>query len=229
VSFNVKIGMLVVATNKYIRFTKPLWDSAKQYFMNGHELSMFVFTNMPDAPGGTIRIEQEHLPWPGPTLKRYHIFLGAEEQISRMDYLYYSDADMLFVDKVGDEALGDLVATLHPGFYNKTRDQFSYETRPESAAYIPPNMGVSYFAGGFNGGRAAEYTKMAKACRDMVDSDAAKGIVPVWHDESCMNRYLSEHPPTNVLSPSYCYQEEAILPFHKRLIALNKNHAEMRS
>jgi histo-blood group ABO system transferase len=155
--------------------------------------------------------------------------LKQEEELKKMDYLFYSDADMLFVDKVGNEALGDLVATLHPGFYNRPRNQFSYETRPESATYIPPNEGTSYFAGGFNGGKTSEYLKMARACRDMIDADEKKGIIPVWHDESAMNCYLSKNPPTTILSPSYCYQEGAALPFHQRLIALNKDHAEMRS
>jgi len=225
----MKIGLLVIATNKYIKYVQPLWGSAKQHFLNGHELNMFVFTNMPVVPFGTTRIEQAHLPWPGATLMRYHIFLNAEEQLKAMDYLYYSDADMLFVDKVGDEVLSDLVATIHPGFYDKPRSQFSYESRPESAAYISPDQGSAYFAGGFNGGKCIEYLKMARACRSMIDADAANGIVPVWHDESCMNCYFSKHPPTKALSPSYCYQEEAPLPFPKKLIALYKNHAEMRS
>lgn len=225
-----KIGLLVIATNKYISFTHPLHESVKKHFMPGHEVQMFVFTNQPNIPAGTTRIEQEHLPWPGATLMRYHIFLKQEQLLSEMDYLFYSDADMRFVDKVGDEALGDLVATIHPGFYNKPREQFSYETRPESAAYIPPGQGTTYFAGGFNGGRTSEYLKMARACRDIIDADAAKGMIPVWHDESAMNNYLSKHPPTNALSPSYCFPESwGHLPFHRRLLALDKNHAEMRS
>ena len=220
--------MLVVATNKYIKFVQPLLDSAKQHFMTDHEMTMFVFTDSPSVPEGTVRIEQEHQPWPFSTLKRYHIFTKNEEQLTKMDYLYYSDADMRFVDTVGDEALGDLVATLHPGFYNKPRAEFTYEDRPASSAYMAPNEGYSYFAGGFNGGKTGEYLKMAKWCRDCIDADEKKGIVPRWHDESVWNRYLWLNPPTNVLSPSYCYQEGANLPFKQRLLALNKNHHDMR-
>ena len=32
--------------------------------------------------------------------------------------------------KVGDEIFGDLVATQHPGFWWKDKEQFSYERRP---------------------------------------------------------------------------------------------------
>jgi histo-blood group ABO system transferase len=224
----MRIGLLVIATNKYIKYTFPLWESAKTHFLTDHQVSMFVFTNMPDVPVGTNRVEQPHMEWPKTTLLRNHIFLNNRSALEDMDYLFYSDADMLFVDKVGDEVLGSLVATLHPGFYNKSRSEFSYETRPESTAYIPPNEGVSYFAGGFCGGKKDEYLKMAETVMNNIDLDAQKGITAVWHDESHWNKYLTKNPPTIILSPSYCYQESASLPFKKRLLALDKNHAEMR-
>ena len=223
------VGLLCVATNKYIRFVPQLLDSAKQHFMKDHEVTMFVFTDSPTVPEGAVRIEQQHQPWPFSTLKRYHIFTKNEEQLSKMDYLFYSDADMRFVDTVGDEALGDLVATIHPGFYNKPRAQFTYEDRPESSAYMAPNEGYSYFAGGFNGGKTSEYLKMARWCRDGIDADEKKGIVARWHDESFLNAYLWRNPPTNVLSPSYCFPESWTIPFKKKLLALDKNHHDLRS
>lgn len=225
-----KIGLLVIATNKYIQFTHPLYESVKTHFMPGHEVTMFVFTNMSDVPAGTVRFEQEHAAWPQMTLKRYHIFLKQEAEIMKMDYLYYSDADMRFVDKVGDEALGDLVATIHPGFYNKQRHEWTYEKRQESTAYMAPNQGYSYFAGGFNGGKSATFLKMAKTIKDNIDADEKKGIIAIWHDESHLNRYLFSNPPTNALSPSYCFPESwGHLPFKKRLLALDKNHHELRN
>lgn len=224
----MRIGMVVIATNKYIRFVEPLWASAKQHFMQGHDLNMFVFTNQPDVPAGTIRIEQEHLPWPQPTLKRYHIFSKHAAQLMSMDYLFYSDADMRFADTVGNEVLGDLVATIHPGFYNKGRQEFSYECRPESTAFMAPHEGSNYFAGGFNGGKAANFLKMASTIKQRIDDDEKNGIIAVWHDESHMNKYLSQNPPTIALSPSYCYPESWNIPFTKRLLALDKDHHELR-
>jgi histo-blood group ABO system transferase len=224
-----KVGMLVIATRKYIRYVAPLWESARKYFLHGHDVTMFVFTDQPDVPAGTIRVQHEHLPWPGPTLMRYHAFCKHAEVLSKQDYLYYSDADMLFVDAVGDEILGDLVATIHPGFYNKPREQFSYETRPECMAYMPPGYGDRYYAGGFNGGRAARFLSMAKEISGWIDEDARKGLVAVWHDESHMNKYMAGNNPTVKLNPSYCFPESWNLPFPKKLLALDKNHEAMRS
>jgi len=227
----MKIGLLVIATNKYIKFVYPLWESVKRHFMTKtpHEVTMFVFTDQPDVPPGTVRIPHEHKPWPAPTLMRYHAFLENQDKLKDQDYLFYCDADMLFVDDVGEEILGEVVATIHPGFYNKPREQFSYETRPQSQAYMPPGCGTQYFAGGFNGGRATRYLGMAKELAGWIDRDKKNGIIAVWHDESHWNKWLAGNPPTVKLSPSYCYPESWALPFPKKLLALDKDHAEMRS
>jgi histo-blood group ABO system transferase len=224
----MKVGLLVIATNKYIKFAQQLYDSAKQHFVAGNELTMFVFTNMPDVPAGTVRIEHEHLAWPGPTLMRYHVFSKNSGLLSKMDYLYYSDVDMRFVDTVGNEVLGDLVGTIHPGFYNKARSEFTYERRPESAAFMGPNDGFMYYAGGFNGGKSDRFLSMAETIKGWIDMDTAKNMVAVWHDESHMNKYMFKNPPSVVLTPSYCYPESWNIPFRRRLLALDKDHHDMR-
>jgi len=192
---------------------------------------MFVFTNMPNVPEGTIRIEQAHAPWPAMTLLRYHMFTKHKEQLSKMDYLFYSDADMRFEGRVGEEVLGELVATQHPGFYDKPYSFFSqsYEKRPQSMCYMPPGYGgKNYYAGGFNGGRAGRYLQMAEEIKGWIDTDLKNGIIAVWHDESFLQKYLAGNSPTIVLSPAYCYQEERTMPFERKLVALHKNHAELR-
>jgi histo-blood group ABO system transferase len=226
----MKIGLLTIATGKYIQFVNPLWESVKKHFMKNHEVTMFVFTDSKDfiPEPGQIKIAQQHIPWPGPTLYRYNIFKNSENLIKEMDYLYYSDADMLFVNDVGDEILGDLVATQHPGFYNKPRELFTYETNPESKAFIPKDKGTKYFAGGFNGGKTLEYLKLITESAENIAHDARRGIIAVWHDESHMNRYFSVNEPTLILNPSYCYPESSNIPFERKLLALDKNHNEMR-
>jgi len=226
----MKIGMLVIATNKYIEFVGPLWESAKKFFMTGtpHEVSMFVFTNMPAVPEETIRVQHEHEPWPNPTLKRYHVFDKNATLLGAMDYLYYCDADMRFEASVGEEVIGELVATRHPGFWDKPRSFFeqSYERRPQSMAYMPPGYGKAYYAGGFNGGRAGRFLSMAKEIKGWIDKDLSKDIIAEWHDESYMNKYMAGNPPTVELSPAYCYQEEMSLPFPRKLVALYKKKPE---
>jgi histo-blood group ABO system transferase len=221
-------GLLVVATHRYFQFVDRLCESVRRYFHPTEQTRIVLFTDHPSAPDGVVRVYQPHLPWPGSTLRRYHTYLQQEAWLGQFDYLFCCDADMCFVDHVGPEILGDRVATLHPGFFQVPRQRFSYETRPSSRACIAPDEGHWYFAGGFNGGRAGAFLETARAVRDMVDDDGRRGLVAVWHDESYLNRVFCDRTPSLMLSPSYCYPESAVLPLPPRLLALDKQHAELR-
>ena len=45
VKVDVKIGLLLVATGKYIKFIEPLIHSAEKYFLADQEIFYFVFTD----------------------------------------------------------------------------------------------------------------------------------------------------------------------------------------
>ena len=48
-----------------------------------------------------------------------------------------------------------------------------------------------------------------------------------------MNRYLIDNPPTVSLTPSYVFAEEQMnnpsYPYEAKIVALKKNHDELRS
>lgn len=209
--------------------------------MINHEVTLYCFTNheFPEEEGRikikTISINPEdYMPFfPMATLKRYFCFDLHKEILSKMDYLFYCDADMRFVSAVGDEILPELssnglVGTVHPGFFNKNRQEFTYENRKESTAYIDPKDGKIYFAGGFNGGTSEAFLKMSEQLKNNIEIDLSNEIISRWHDESHTNKYFIEHQP-KILSPSYCYPESWSLPFEKKILALDKNHAEIRN
>jgi histo-blood group ABO system transferase len=229
----IKVGLVVIATNKYIKFVKPLYDSMQRLFLNEPDIrrQMFLFTNQ-NAFEGPVIIAQKHEPWPNMTLKRYEIFYRNQRVFGGMDYLYYTDADMIFLDHVGREVLGERVATVHPGFWNSPRQCFPYETNPQSTAYIRMDEGDYYFAGGFNGGKRERFLEMAKVISENINHDLEQKYIAVWHDESHLNRYLIDRKPTVLLNPSYCFPEAEWarqLPFRQLLVALDKNHEELRS
>ena len=135
---------------------------------------------------------------------------------------------------VGEEILDDLVATRHgyQSFHNP-KDQ-SFDRNPKSLAYVAPEeKTVTYYAGGFNGGKTENFIQMSRVIAGRVNKDLENDVVALWHDESHMNRYLIDNPPTLALTPDYCYAEEFIgtdYPFkNPKIIALKKNHAELRS
>ena len=232
----MKILVLNVATNKYIDFLPPLYESMKQNFLVEHDVSYLLFTDR-DAS----HLERDynlksssivHKPFPEPTLKRYNYFMQEREYIETFDYVFYIDVDMRIVAPVGDEIFGDLCLTQHIQMLNP-KPTWTYERNPESTAYIRPDEGTHYFAGGFNGGKAKAFMKMAEVISENVIKDEEKDIVAVWHDESHTNRYAIDNPPSKILPLSYCCPDwKDTLDFsviQPKIIALNKNHTEVRS
>ena len=231
----MKILILTIATNKYIQFVERLYDNIEDNFLNGHQIQGLLFTDHDVETSDNIKVSQiEHEDWPMPTLKRYNYFIKEKEYISQFDYCYYFDGDMGIGGKVGDEVLGDLVATMHPyqSFYPK--EQRTYDRNPKSLAYVPAGQeGELYYAGGFNGGSTKRFLEMAEVLADRVTKDLENDVIALWHDESQMNRYLIDNPPTLSLTPSYCFAEEQMhnsdYPYEPKIIALTKDHNELRS
>lgn len=230
----MKVGLLIIATNKYVSFLQNLIDSSDKFFLDGVDVTYYVFTNQEislSTDRKVVKIHTEHKDWPWMTLGRYQIFTDNKSQLSEMDYLYYCDVDMKFVGEVGEEIIGDRVGTIHPGYHaDSKKSNIALETRKQSLAYLPFNTIEYYYAGGFNGGSASEFLKMSEILSHNIKQDLElHNIIAEWHDESHMNRYFHENRPTTILSPSYCYPERWSLSFEKKLLALDKNHNLMRS
>ena len=231
----MKVCILTIATNKYIQFVERLLDNIEENFLNGNDIQCLLFTDHEVETSDNVTVSQiDHEPWPMPTLKRYNYFIKEKEFISQFDYCFYFDVDMGLVDKVGDEVLSDLVATMHPyqTFYPK--EQRSYDRNSKSLAYVSlGEEGDNYYAGGFNGGTTKRFLEMSEVLSERVSKDLENGVVALWHDESHMNRYLINNPPTLSLTPSYCFAEEQMgnldYPYEPKIIALKKNHNELRS
>ena len=119
---------------------------------------------------------------------------------------------------------------VHPGFHDKPRGKLTYERRRESTAWIAPEEGARYYCGAFQGGRTERYLEAVGVMAAQIDTDTAKGITAVWHDESHWNRYLIDHPPTLELSPSYCwYPDGRSRGFEGKIAVMLKDAAVMRA
>lgn len=224
----IKTGLLIIATNKYIDFLPNLIESADKFFLPNNDVEYFVFTDQEDLNLKSDRkitvLKTEHKQWPWMTLGRYKIFNDNKSTLKNKDYLFYCDVDMLFCDTVGDEILSERVATLHPGF-NGGRG--TPETNPNSLACVYPFEKMQYFAGGFNGGSSDTYLKMCEKLSKNIKTDHDNGVIAIWHDESHMNRYFIDNPPTKILGVEYCTPSNSINK-NTKLSALVKNHGHYR-
>lgn len=241
-----KVGLLLVATNRYKQFIDQLLESVDKYFFSGSQINIYLFIDdtsfeFKKPARMNIRVFKiESLKFPFATLFRYHLFSKVKQYID-CDYVFYSDVDMRFVDFVNEEILpldlpdeNKIVAVRHCGFY--VAGGGGWETREESTAYIAPEKRKFYYAGGFQGGTKDAYLSACETMKNNIDTDSKKGVMAVWHDESHANKYLSERlGKFKELTPDYCMVEEegkriawGVNNFAPKLIALKKNHEEIR-
>jgi histo-blood group ABO system transferase len=247
------IGLVVICTGHYDVFLQPLIDSADKYFMGGHEVDFYLFSDKDyplDMPEGIAlhQMSVPMLPFPFPTLYRYKWMTQYADRLTAKN-LFYIDVDMLFVDKVGEEILpqaDELVTVYSPGFNNEINGGWADTlTPPESTAWLPKELRHGYYAGGFQGGSRDAYLMAASVLDKNIDIDLEtaqrigftqnSGVMAQYHDESHWNHYLKYHP-FRVLNNEYCMVESMKLRktweiehLKPRIISLDKDHEKIRN
>ncbi|CAN2391836.1 Histo-blood group ABO system [Pristimantis euphronides] len=240
---HVRIGLTVFAIKKYTVFVKIFIETAEQFFMVGHKVTYYVFTDRSNAiPNVTLaegrklvilEVSSYHR-WQEVSMRRMEMIRDYSWQRFRheVDYLVCVDVDMRFSDDVGVEILSDVFGTLHPAFYQASREHFTYERRKESTAYIPHDEGDFYYAGGYFGGTVEEVYKLTHFCYSKIMTDRDNHIEAVWHDESYLNKYFLYYKPTKILSPEYLWDNNFAVPAflkRRRFVAVPKNHNAIRN
>ncbi len=222
-----KVGLCVMATGRYNLFVSPLLDSARHFFCTDCDVTYFVFTDGPVAEAPDVaHVYQKRLGWPFDTMNRFHTYYASRELFreKEIEYIYALDADMRFIAPVGREIFSDVVATRHFGY---TGQRGTYETNPHSRACVYPHEGTYYYAGAFYGGKLEKVINNWELLIDQVDTDLANNFIAIWHDESHLNRFFIDHPPTLMLPIEYCFPEA--WPWdNRKIVDLSKNRDEMR-
>ena len=208
--------MTVSSGAAYGAYAESMLDSAANHFMVGDAADRVL-----------LRLDGRH-GWPDATIYRYAVICEQAAKLADATHVFLIDADMRFVAPVGQEILAPLVGTTHPGFVGRARN---LRAAPGVGGLRRRTArGATYFCGGFVGGERQPFLALAAAVQANVAADDAAGITAVWHDESHLNRYLIDHPPSLVLSPSYCYPEDDRHyirtiwpePYEPRIVALVK-------
>ena len=214
----------VAAGDTYVEYARQLFESAQRHLKAADTVDCVM---LPGVAG-----------WPAATMRRYHV-IGEHARQLRLKHSYthifLCDADMRFEADVGPEILpaAGLTATLHPGYVGADPSTLPFETNQMSHCYVPAAKRERYFAGGFVGGTARDFLKLANRIAWRIDGDAAREIVPVWHDESALNHCLVATPPAITLSPAYCHPDSDDWylgwwpePYERKLVALDKKPEE---
>lgn len=215
----------------WVESTHPMAPIDVAHFVNAIQQILTASINDLDKTlEGVNIVETEAVPWPTPTLMRYHLFLNEEEKLKDYDYIFYLDADMRVVAKISDELLNDgLLAAEHPMYSLRKEYIPPYEPNEKSTAYISrPGRVIDengksrfkpyYYAGGIQGGKAPEFIEAMKTMKKNIDKDFDNNYVAIWNDESHWNKYLAEYKgDLKVLSPSYVYPDSLIKEYYEKV------------
>lgn len=225
-----RIAILYICVGKYKVFWEEFYKSFEEKFIPECEKEYFVFTDageLYDSNKEKVHIiEQENLGWPGNTLYRFKMFLTQKEKLIDFDYMFFMNANVECVEKVGKEFLPideNLLFVQHPGFYDAPNYRFPYDRNKKSLAYIPYGKGRVYVCGGINGGKSKAFLEMCEVLDERIEMDYEKGIIALWHDESQVNKYILDTHDYKILSPSYCFPENAQIPFKPILLVRDKS------
>lgn len=182
---------------------------------------------------GITLLPTDPVPWPTPTLMRYHLFLNEEVKLKEYDHIFYLDADMRIVQKISDDIFSEGLTTApHPGYAVNSRIIPPLEPNRASGAFIE-RLGrlvdeggkqrfiPFYAAGGFQGGNSKEFIKAMKTMKQSIDKDFNNNYTAIWNDESHWNRYLWDYQKKsgqiNFLDVSYIYPDSLIKEYYEPL------------
>ncbi len=220
------IAILYIATGRYITFWDEFYPAMEKYFLPNYKKTYFIFTDDTTKvfPDNVVRVYQEHREWPNIVVNKYAFFYGVSDKLSKFDYIFYFNGNLIPQRIVGDEVIPSqkqkLMFTQHPAFYCGatlcSARSLTYERNSKSTAFIPFNEGKYYVMAGFWGGRTKDVLTMIKILKKRTDIDTARGVIAIWHDESHLNRYLIDYEKKGgnplILDPRYAVPEEAL--FH---------------
>lgn len=212
------VGLLVIATGRYLDFARRLAEDIELHSSDGRAVVMNLMTDRVDEAAAwaervdRMRINPLPLPelrWPEASLLRYEIMQRHWTDIEGDD-LVYLDADLRVeksflpaLDRLGGEPL---LGVRHPGYYERgwRGPRGTWETRRQSTAFVPRRKRKAYVCGGVWMGTREGVGDLSRELQQRVARDQANGITAVWHDESHWNWFTAEHG-VPALSPAYCY------------------------
>ncbi len=132
-----------------------------------------------------------------------HTYVLKHRRQIRGQFVFFLDADMLFEGRVDDEIVADgVTATLHPAQDPLPPHLMTFERNPDSAAHVPVGEGVHYYVGAILGAPRDIFLDLSRQIDAMCQADG--DYMPIWQDESYLNRILLDHPPALELDERYC-------------------------
>jgi hypothetical protein len=230
------VGIVYLCTGKYEMFFDDFYQSFSKRFLPGANKIFFVFTdsdrlNIKYANNHDIRFFRiEHKGWPMGTLLRNRYFHQNFDQFEGLGYLFFCNANLVckenvYLNELGLVSQNSLCGVQHPFYFHKQPSEFIVEKTKACNAFFTAEEVERlkhYFQGCFYGGKLNAFREMVSTIYHWTEEDLKNNVIPVWFDESYLNRYFFLNPPFPLHS-GYAYPGNAIIPFPRKIIMLDKH------
>lgn len=175
-------------------------DTDKHYFL----ISDQAFDKLPD---NVTYVYHPHKEWPSITVEKFDIIYSLKGKLQDYTYTYFFNANTWFIQPIEGDILPSktqkIIAGLHPNYY-KTDDKYPYCSDKDSPAYLKQDENSKYYQACIMGGITEDFLKMAETIEQWRNMDLKRNYIPIWHDESYFNKYVSDKNPL-VLTPNYLW------------------------
>lgn len=195
-----KIAMIYICTWNYDVFWNDFYISSEKNFLPDCEKHYFVFTDSKKiiSTDNITVIHQEKKEWPFSAFSKFDYILSIKKDLESFDYIYLFNANTIIKNEVlSIDFLPNfktkLIWVKHIWFLDKSNLFFPYERNNESKAFIRFNYWYNYYFSATSWWYINDYLKLCETCKNRFEEDYKKNIIPIWHDESYINRYFYEN------------------------------------
>jgi hypothetical protein len=201
----MKIAVYYIATNQYIMFFDMFLNGLENFFPNISKKVILITdcdnVNFEEKSSGKIEIVQKHIDhyyWPIPTL--FKMFYIEKFFADDCDYHFYCNANMRFTKEFSIDIPFGMCFMKH--YLSDRLPLYVINNGNNNNCVIPPSWakchisqseipsGAKYCQGGFFGGSSEKVVHLLQNINEMIKDDLKHNIIPIWHDETYLNKYL---------------------------------------
>jgi len=236
--FPKKVAILFIGTQNYINFLPKYYHTIKQKFLPKTKKDFFVYTDQVKYPfllrkKDIFVYPVEHGIWPYSAMRKYKFINLAKKKLKNYSHIIFIDADMYVNEVISEKEFfchdKPLFSIQHPNFINKIGQ---FDRNPNCTACVKPGEDLSmYWQSCIWGGKKEYILPLISELERRTDIDLKNNIIPLWHDESQLNKYLVERKNlVHTYNPGYAYPEKRMIPkpFKKKIVHIMKKFGGKR-
>lgn len=206
-----KLGILLFATGNYRYYLESAVETLQKRYLNDTDKTFYIFTDYENiiikkSYNNIVIIPINIDNYITFFYKIYKFIIDNKHLYESEDYLQLFNVNLICQKNITLDEIplltNKLIVSGHGWRLEDTifksgreyYDSCEFEKRPESTSYIPYVEGAKYKYFQKSGVAAPKerFLDLCEWCNKQLIIDESNNIVPIWHDESILNKYIYE-------------------------------------